>query len=178
MEENIMKQDKLTAIIEEQTKRALWEVKNVIDCVPDELWNREYCEMPCWKHIYHMLHSLDLWYINPGDKNFKEPPIHETNLNNLDVVSQKTLSRGEVIDYFISIDKKIKAYTSELKDEQLLEYPPDCEYCKFTLILAQFRHLHSHMGMIMGFIIDDTGLWPKVLGLKGTFPEGDYDKYL
>ena len=72
-----MSENHFTEIIEEQTKRALWEVKNVIDCVPDELWNKEYCEMPCWKHIYHMLHSLDLWYINPRDSSYQEPDIHE-----------------------------------------------------------------------------------------------------
>lgn len=65
-----MKQDNLIEIIREQTNRALWEVQNVIDCVPEKLWNRAYCDMPCWKHIYHMLHSLDLWYINLKDRNF------------------------------------------------------------------------------------------------------------
>ena len=144
-----MNQNTLTQIIEEQTNWALWEVKNVIDCVPEELWNKKYCEMPCWKHIYHMLHSLDLWYINPGDMNFREPDIHEKDLNNLDVISPKVLSRKEIESYF-----------------------------KFTLILAQFRHLHSHMGMIMGFVIDDMGLWPRVLGLENPFPDGQYDKYL
>ncbi len=172
-----MDQNTLTQIIEEQTKRALWEVKNVVDCVPDELWNKEYCKMPCWKHIYHMLHSLDLWYMNPRDKNFHEPVIHEKDLNNLDVVSQKVLSRKEIEQYFTCIEKKIQMYLSGLIDAQLLEYPPECEYCKFTLILAQMRHLHSHMGMIMGFIIDDTGLWPRVLGLENSFPDGKYDKY-
>ncbi len=46
MEENL-----LVKVIKDQTVRALWEVKNVIDSVPNELWNKEYCEMPCWKHI-------------------------------------------------------------------------------------------------------------------------------
>lgn len=32
-----MEQNKLNEIIEDQPKRALWEVKNVIDCVPDSL---------------------------------------------------------------------------------------------------------------------------------------------
>ena len=36
-----MKQDNLTDIITDQTERALWEVKNVIDCVPDEYWDKE-----------------------------------------------------------------------------------------------------------------------------------------
>ncbi len=173
-----MKQDNLIEIIREQTSRALWEVRNVIDCVPEELWNREYCDMPCWKHIYHMLHSLDLWYINPKDRNFQEPEIHEKDLNNLDIVSDKALSRKEINTYFTSIEEKIKTYLSELTDTQLLKYPSDCDYCRFTLILAQLRHLHSHMGMIMGFIIDDTGLWPRVLGLENPFPAAGFDKYL
>lgn len=173
-----MDQSTFVAIIRDQTRRALWEVKNVIDCVPDELWDKEYCEMPCWKHIYHMLHSLDQWYINPRDKNYREPAIHAENLNNLDVVSAKRLSREEINHYFCDIDEKINAYLEQLTDGALLEYPSDCEWSRFTLILAQFRHLHSHMGMLMGFVIDDTGLWPRVLGLQGRFPEGEYSKYL
>ena len=173
-----LKQDTLVDIIKDQTKRALWEVKNVINCVPDEMWEKEYCDMPCWKHIYHMLHSLDLWYINPRDKNFREPPIHEKDLNNLDVVSEAKLSREQINGYYKSIVEKLQAYLTDLTDEKLMEYPLDCEYRRFTLILAQFRHLHSHMGMLMGFIIDDTGLWPRVLGLEKPFPEGGYDKYL
>ncbi|MDY5483793.1 MAG: hypothetical protein SPF91_06355 [Clostridium sp.] len=102
-----MKQDSMIEIIQEQTTRALWEVRNVIDCVPDELWNREYCGMPCWKHIYHMLHSLDLWYINPRDREFREPSIHDKDLNNLDVVSDKTLKREEIEAYLKEIEKKL-----------------------------------------------------------------------
>ena len=75
-------------------------------------------------------------------------------------------------------EDKILSYLSELTDERLLEYPAGCDYSRFTLILAQFRHLHSHMGMLMGFIIDDTWLWPRVLGLENPFPEGEYSKYL
>ena len=115
--------------------------------------------MPLWKHIYHTLHSLDLWFINPRDKNQFEPSIHSENLNNLDAVSSKTLSRNDIDNYFSQIRIKIDKYISNLTDEELLDFPENCEYTKFTLILAQFRHLHTHMGMIMGFIIADTGLW-------------------
>ena len=76
------------------------------------------------------------------------------------------------------IEKKILGYISELDDKKLSEYPIGCEYSRFTLILAQFRHLYTHMGMIMGFIIDDKGLWPRVLGLEMPFPEEGYSKYL
>ena len=55
-----MSEQNLCEIIRDEANRALWEVHNTIECVPDQLWNKFYCEMPMWKHIYHMLHSLDL----------------------------------------------------------------------------------------------------------------------
>ena len=75
------------------------------------------------------------------------------------------------------IERKLARYLEELTDRQLPDCPEGCEYTRFTLILAQFRHLHSHMGMIMGFLIADTGKWPRVLGLEGAFPDGEYDKF-
>ena len=173
-----MEQGTLTDVIKDQTIRALWEVKNVTDCVPDRYWNREYCDMPVWKHIYHMLHSMDLWFINPRDPQFAEPEFHEKDLNNLDVVSSKALTRAEINSYMEKTEDKIRKYLDELSDEALSEKPESCEYTKFTLILAQYRHLHTHMGMIMGFIIEGTGLWPRIIGLEGEIPAGDYEKYL
>jgi len=172
-----MEQKVLVKSIQEHTARALWEVKNIIECVPDDLWDSNYCDMPMWKHIYHMLHSLDLWFINPRDKNFKEPDFHEPDLNNLDVYASKKLSRIEINRYYSDIEAKISAYLASLNDRDLTRYPAACEYSVFTLILAQHRHLHTHMGMIMGFVVAATGLWPRVLGLEGTFPKGDYSKY-
>ena len=172
-----MEQKNYVDIIQALTEKALWEIKNVIDGVPDEFWNHCYCDMPMWKHIYHTLHSLDLWFINPRDQNFLEPWIHEKDLNNLDIIGNKTLSRSEINQYISDISSKISTYVSKLKDEELLLKPDSCEYTRFTLILAQFRHLHTHMGMIMGFIIRDTGKWPRVLGLENPIPNGNYSIY-
>lgn len=174
----MLKQDSFVEIIEDQTRRALWEVKNVIDCIPNDLWNKLYCEMPLWKHVYHMLHSLDLWFINPRDINFQEPSFHVKDLNNLDVTSEERLTREDIYNYYSKIADKITNYVEVLEDKELLEKPANCEYTKFTLILAQYRHLHSHMGMIMGFIIDDTNQWPRVVGLEREIPQGEYNKYL
>ena len=64
------------------------------------------CDMPIWKHVYHTLHSLDQWYINP--KVYTEPDFHEPNLNSLDDYdNQKVLSREMLIDYFETIKEKI-----------------------------------------------------------------------
>lgn len=168
----------LSEVIQDQTDRALWELKNIIDCVPDELWCRKYCNMPLYKHIYHTLHSLDLWFINPNDNNYLEPYFHIPNLNNLDIETDRKISYDELVIYYFSIERKIKKYIYNLTDNVLYEVPEGCKYNKFNLIIGQFRHLHTHMGMIMGWIIEATGKWPAVLGLEKPIPAGDnYEKF-
>lgn len=169
-----MLQNCLSDIIRDQTDRALWEIRNVIACLPDSLWEKPYCEAPLWQHIYHMLHSLDQWYIDPYDPDYREPSFHIPDLNNLDVRPEKTLSRAELYEYGDTVCGKIKAYAAGLSDECLLEKPVNCGFTRFTLILGQFRHLHSHMGMLMGFLIAETGEWPYVLGLTREIPDGGF----
>lgn len=164
-----MKQESITAVLRELTGRALWEIQNVIACIPDESWDSLRCGAPVFQHVYHMLHSLDRWMINPS-ADYIEPPIHQPDLNNLDIPFSKPLSRAEMRAYLSDICAKITAYLDTLADDALLEHPPGCPYTRFTLIMAQHRHLHTHMGMLMGFIVDDTGRWPHVVGLEGKFP--------
>ncbi|EEG31880.1 hypothetical protein CLOSTMETH_00469 [[Clostridium] methylpentosum DSM 5476] len=45
------------------------------------------------------------------------------------------------------------------------------------LIVTQYRYLHTHMGMIMRFIILETGLWPRMIGLESEIPSGGYVHY-
>ena len=87
------------------------------------------------------------------------------------------VTRVEINRYRGEIRSKIEAYIQSLSEEDLKEFPEGCEYTKFTLILAQFRHLHTHMGMIMGFIVAETGLWPRVLGLEVPIPDGEFEMY-
>lgn len=168
-----MQQTSLAAILADQTERALWEVRNVMDCVPDNLWERTYCGMPLWKHIYHMLHSLDLWLINPRDPGFQEPPFHVPGLNDLDTETETRVSRAALDAYLTRIEEKSIRYVRGLRDDALLQKPEGCEYTKFTLLLAQHRHLHTHMGMLMGFLVAYDGRWPRVVGLEGEIPQGE-----
>jgi len=82
-----------------------------------------------------------------------QPSFHEKDLNNLDVQSNKRLTREDIGRYFDMLKRKITDYNDELTNNILLQKPEKCEWTRFTLILAQHRHLHSHMGMLMGFII-------------------------
>ncbi|MBU3182532.1 hypothetical protein [Clostridium psychrophilum] len=87
------------------------------------------------------------------------------------------MSRNELKNYYQLIENKINLYINSVTDNLLLTKPENCEWTRFTLILAQHRYLHNHMGIIMGFIIIGTGLWPKVIGLEDDIPTGDYSLY-
>ncbi len=161
--------------IKDQTARTLWSLNNVIDAIPDSYWEKLYCDMPVWKHVYHTLHSLDMWYINPLV--YEEPSFHKEGLNDLDAVTEGFLSRALLKEYYIDVHKKIFAYLDGLDDEKLLERPDKCPYTRFHLIMAQHRHLDMHIGMLMGYVIAGKDLWPRILGLQSEFPEDEYSLY-
>lgn len=158
--------------------RGLWETENLMTCVPDELWKKRYDGIPMWKYIYHMLYSMDRWYINPKDENYKEPTFHMETLADLNVVPKdEFLTRKQLMEYFKGIKKKIKMYNEKLTDSDLSTSPTDCELSRFRLILGQFRHWHRHMGIIYGFVIQDTGKWPYVLNMDGAYPKEPMPNY-
>lgn len=153
------------------TERALWETRNLMECVPGELWEKRYDEIPMWKYIFHMLYSMDRWYINPKDEHYQNPDFYQEGLADLNVVpGDEKLTRQQLLRYLDSIERKICSYLKVLKDEELLEMPKNCEMTRFRLILGQFRHWHRHMGLIYGFLVEDTGKWPYVLNMCGAYP--------
>lgn len=123
------------------------------------------CDMPIWKHVYHMLHSCDQWYINPTI--YTEPAFHVENLNSLDIESDKALSRDDLLQYLDSIKTKIMAYLNTLTDDMLYDVPSGCQSNRLGLILSQFRHFYAHLGNINGTTIVETNQWPRVVGITG-----------
>ena len=119
--------------------------------------------VPIWKHVYHMLHSLDKWFINPNC--YEEPSFHESNMNNIDVKHDGELSREQLQEYFDGICKKIRVYMGTMNDEMLKGKPEGCEYTRLALIMGQFRHLYSHLGNVNATTIIAEGRWPRVMGL-------------
>ena len=154
------------------TDRALWETENLIRCIPDTLWNKRYDELPMWKYVYHTLYSMDRWYINPCDADYTDPDFHTPDLADLNAVpAEDVLDREQMLAYFGKIRKKIGAYIVTLEDNELEKMPEGCDMTRFRLILGQFRHWHRHMGIIYGFIVEDTGKWPYVLNMTGKYPD-------
>ena len=172
-----MRESSYHAVLTEMTVRALWETQNVLDCIPDAIWDKPYGGAPLWQYIYHMLHALDQWFINPRDNDFIEPPIHAPHLQDLAIYPAARLSRRQIGEYFYTIKAKLSLYLTSLHDEDLLQRPENCPWTRLTLILAQYRHLHLHLGMRMGVVLAETGLCPRTLDLGAEIPRVPYDPY-
>ena len=166
------KMQKSVEDIAAQTDRTLWEVRNIIRCVSDALWDRRFAGAPVYIHIYHMLHSLDRWYINPCGP-YTEPSFHVPGLNDLDAGQWPYLSREQIDAYCALVSEKIGAYARTLTDEALREKPEGCAHTRLELIVGQLRHLYAHLGMLMGWIIAFDGRWPLTVGLERPIPEDD-----
>ena len=135
------------------------------------------CGMPIWKHVYHMLHSCDQWYINPTI--YSEPDFHVPYLNSLDIPSDKILSRKELSQYLSDIRKKIMNYLDSLDDDMLYDIPTGCKNNRLTLIISQFRHFYAHLGNINATTIIETNRWPRVIrtnGMCGKSSEGLWEE--
>ncbi|WP_294496706.1 hypothetical protein [uncultured Gemmiger sp.] len=165
-----MRQNSYTAVIIEMTVRALWETQNTLDCIPDALWDREYGGVPLWQYLYQMLHRLDQWFVGPQDPAFVEPPLPEDG-------APARRSRRELEEYFGTIKARLSLYLTALHDEDLLQRPERCPWTRFTLILSQYRCLHTQLGLVMGILLAETGLRPLLLTLDRQIPRPPYDPY-
>ena len=163
----------LVALVRVQTERTLWEARNVMRCAADcGLWEAVYCEQPVWRHVYHMLHSLDRWYMDPGS--FMEPDIHVEGLNDLDKnVNAPVFSLSAMESYLDGITEKLRAYLTALRDDELALPPEGSQSARLALAVAAIRHLTAHFGMVMGFVIAERGKWPLTIGMQGVLPMVD-----
>ena len=110
---------------------------------------------------------------NPYRRFFTQTP----RLEDLAIYPATRLTRRQIYEYFHTIKAKLSLYLTALHDEDLLQRPAGCQWVRFTLILAQYRHLHLHLGMLMGFVLAVTGLTPRTLELGEEIPTGPYDPY-
>ena len=101
------------------------------------------CDFPVWKHVYHMFHSCDQWIINP--KHYTEPDFHEPNMNSLNIMTEKVLTRGDLTRYLKGVKIKVMNYLDGLTDEMLYEMPQNCPENRLSLILMQIRHFYRSL---------------------------------
>ena len=72
---------------------------------------------PCWRWVYHALHSADKWFINPFD--YAEPEFHTEGLDDPEKPCGRVLSDRELLDYLDRIEQKTYDYLDSLTDEDL-----------------------------------------------------------
>ena len=131
---------------------------NLITAIKTYDRNAEVCGAPAWRYVYHTIHSADKWLFNPYI--FDEPPFHKEGMDNPDAPCDVTLSDEELLAYLDSVRSKTAAYLDSLTDEMLGEYPEKCDMTRLELVLMQFRHISTHIGMLNGLTIEKTGRFP------------------
>ena len=116
------------------------------------------CGAPCWRWVYHALHSADKWFINPCQ--YEEPSFHAEGMDNPDNPTPVVLTDRQLLDYLDAVEKKTMDYLDTLTDEMLYEKPEGCRYTRLELVLRQFRHISFHTGMLNGQTALATGQFP------------------
>ena len=116
------------------------------------------CGAPCWRWVYHALHSADKWFINPNV--YEEPSFHEDGMDNPDNPTNVVLTDAQLLEYLDQIEKKTLDYLNFLTDDMLYEKPENCNYTRMELILRQYRHISFHTGMLNGQTAVATGKFP------------------
>lgn len=127
------------------------------------------------RYIFHYLHSMDRFFINPMDYVYEGEKLFgiQENLSVIDpsregYVSDKSIviSREQLLNYFEYVKRKIESYFEKLTSVELLEKPKDCAYTRLELILGQFRHLMWHVGLSSGITFCSKKEWNKFTGLQ------------
>ena len=156
--------DDLTRIIDAQTQVLFVNLEDTLGAITEgQLYDASICDWPLGEQVYHLLHSLDQWFINPYD--YEEPPAAKRK------AEAGKLSRDELFTFYRYIKAKIAIYLKKLDDEMLAEKPPGCPHTRLALVLGQHRHFMYHIGLIHGCLrVHSGGQNPPYTGL-GASPQ-------
>ena len=148
--------NELILLIRRQTTILFSNVDEILNTINDsQLDNAGSWGWPVGEQIYHLLHSLDQWFINPYD--YVEPAW---------LPPDARLSKSELVAYFASIRAKVEQYLETLEDQALREYPKGSRFARLELILGQYRHLMYHIGLLHGCLRSERGQLPEFIGLS------------
>lgn len=130
------------------------------------------------RFIFHYLHSMDKFYINPSDYEYEGEKLFGLP-ENLSIISESrngfvkdkttVISREKLLKYLDFIQEKITKFFETLIFEKLLEKPNGSDYTHLELILGQFRHVMWHTGLSSGITFESMKVWNKYTGLIKVF---------
>jgi hypothetical protein len=152
----------IISIIKAQTEILFLNLDETLNALEEEqLYDTKICDWPLAEQVYHMLNSLERWFINPADSRKAAADLHKPD---------KKLTKTELVDYLSSIRTKISVYLEGLSPDSLTGYSQGCPFDRLTLILGQSRHLMYHIGLIHGCLrVNSGGRNPAYRGL--TLPD-------
>jgi len=157
--------------IRNQTKQIFQNIEILFEAIPENEFDTIKGGFRTWKHFYHLIHSLDKNFIDPG--NYTEPEFHKKNLNIIYMEDENKLSKEKIEKYYETVKNKIQNYLNELTDETLENKITfnEKEFTKIELILAQLRHIFYHIGYLHCCIKIEKGQTPEYIGLYKAVPE-------
>lgn len=152
--------DELVTIISEQTGILFANMDEVLNSIQDsQLYDSSICDWQLGEQLYHMLHSMDQWFINPYR-------FREYGITRLKTEDSARLSKSELLDYYRYVKEKITGYVEKVEVSALGEKPPACPFTRLALVLGQFRHFMYHIGLVHGCLrVHNGGTNPGYLGL-------------
>jgi uncharacterized damage-inducible protein DinB len=150
-----------------QTKQIFQNIEILFDAIPENEFDTNKGGFKTWKHFYHVLHSLDKHFIDPGS--YTEPSFHKKDLNAMffDDDDTNKLSKKELEKYYKTLENKIQDYLNILDDKKLEEEIifNGLKYTRMELIMAQLRHIFYHVGYLHCCIKMEKGETPEYIGL-------------
>jgi len=161
----------LTDSIKNQTKQIFQNIEILLETIPANEFDTVKGGFITWRHFYHLIHSLDKNFIDPG--NYNEPEFHKKNLNIIYLDDENKLSKEEIAEYYEKVKDKIQTYINEV-DEKVLDEEITFNEMRLTrmeLILAQLRHIFYHVGYLHCCIKTEKGETPEYIGLYKAVPD-------
>jgi hypothetical protein len=131
-----------------------------IDICADDLWDKEIGGPPFWQHVYHTIYYLDFYF---GDS----PKKHEQRFDIKEDLNERTkriLTKEQLIDYLIDVEKKCDGVLEGLSSKQL-EGKNSYFWTGPTLahrLIYNIRHSQHHIGHLNSILRrygKDTSKW-------------------
>ena len=174
--------DRTSAIVRYQTDILLRNLEQALDIVTEARLEKTIFRWPLWKQYYHLLHSLDQWFINAFD--YREPPFHKAGMNGFDVMGDGRLTKSQLVEYFNFIRARIEKYVDSLTTDALFENlgtatPVAAHFgiaqplTRLDLIIGQMRHAMYNLGLIHAMLYVDTKELPAYIGMSDAVPAND-----
>jgi hypothetical protein len=151
--------------IKNQTRQTFQNIEILLDAVPENEFDTIKGGFKTWRQFYHLIHSLDKNFIDPG--NYIDPIFHKNDLNIIDIEDENVLTKDEIRKYYKDVKYKTEEYINKLNDEVLAERINfnKMKFTKLELILAQLRHIFYHVGYLHCCIKIEKGETPEYIGL-------------